>query len=76
MFYMAWVLSLAFSFYLGYRSRDLIKKVETVQEILKSKVDKQPTQEEPKSEIIDPLDPVKEAMYEQHQMMKRLNPDE
>lgn len=47
-----------------------------LEEVIKSKVDKKPEPEEPKSTVIDPLDPIQEAIYEHNKMMERLNPDE
>lgn len=74
MIYLVWIISLIATFYLGYRFGELEKKVKQVQEVLKQKIDRPP--EEPESEIIDLLDPVKEAQYEHDKLMKRLNPDE
>lgn len=75
MIYIAWIISLVVTFYLGYKFGELEKKVKKIQETVKQKIDK-PKQEEPQSEIIDPLDEVQTAMYEHKQLMKRLNPDE
>lgn len=71
----AWVLSLVGAYLLGYHIADIRKRIADLASIIKSKVDKEPI-EEPKSEIIDPDDPVKEAMWEHEQMLKRLNPDD
>lgn len=69
----AWVLSLIAVFLLGYYLRGLKKKLADIEEVLKSKVDKKPEVEEPVSEIIDPLDPVQQAIYEHKVMMDKLN---
>ena len=76
MLYIAWFLSVVMSFYAGYKLRDLTKKIEVLQEVVKEKIDKPKEPEEPKSQVIDPLDPVQTAMYEHELLMKRLNPNE
>jgi len=68
-----WLGSLLVAAICGYKLRDLVKKVEHLQEVVKSKVDKQPEPEEPKSQLIDPLDPVQNAIYERNKMMEKLN---
>lgn len=74
MIYIAWVFSLALAFLGGYYSKVVVRKVEHLEETIKSKADK-PTVEESKSQIIDPYDEVQTAIYEHEKMMKRLNPD-
>jgi len=71
-----WILSLIAIFFVGYHYRGLTKKIEYLEEVIKSKIDKKPEPEEPKSTIIDPLDEVQEAIYEHKRMMARLNPEE
>lgn len=71
-----WLISLVITTLLGYYSHALKEKVELLEEALKAKVDKKPSEpEQPRSEIIDPLDEVQTAIYEHKKMMKRLNPD-
>lgn len=72
----AWLVSLIASFYLGKYLRKLEKKIEVLEKKIETKVSKKSEVAEPSSEVIDILDPVKEAMYEHDQLMKRLNPDE
>lgn len=73
MIYITWILTLIATFLLGYHSRGLIKKIENLEEVIKSKVDKKPEPEEPKSELIDPSDPIQTAIYERDKMMRKLN---
>lgn len=72
---LAWVLSLAGAFFLGYHYRRLNNKVQELEIEVKKKITK-PEEIEPKSVLIDPLDPIKEAMWQAEQLNKRLNPDE
>lgn len=62
------------AYYLGYYSRNIEKHIEYLEEVVKSKIDKEPVIEEPKSEIIDPDDPIQTAIYERDKIMKKLNP--
>ena len=71
----AWVISCIASFYLGHYLKGLAKKIAVVEEAVKMKIDKPPVVEDPPSTLIDPLDPVQEAIYEHEQLMKRMNPD-
>lgn len=68
---LAWLLSIWLAFSLGYGVKDIRKRVESLEENIKQKIDK--PKDEPESELIDPLDEVKEAQYQQQQEMKRLN---
>lgn len=74
MIYLVWLLSLVAAFGLGYKLRDITSKIEVVQTLLKEKVDKQPDEPEPISNLIDPTDEVQTAIYEHDQLMKKLNP--
>lgn len=76
MVYLIWLATLVISFYAGYRLRDLTRKIEAVQEVLKEKVDRKPVETEPQSTLIDLDDPIKEAQYARDQLMKKLNPHE
>lgn len=76
MIYLAWVLSLVATFFLGYYLRNVVEKINTIEKAVKAKVDKRPQLEEPKSELIDLDDPVKEAMYRHKREMEKLNPNE
>lgn len=69
----AWVLSLALAYLLGYKLHRITAKIAELEEVVKSKVDKQPEPEEPKSTLIDPTDPIQEALWERKVMMERLN---
>jgi len=75
MLYLVWFLSLIVVYYLGYKQGDLVKKVRSIEETIKKKIDK-PIEEEPTSDFIDPFDEVSEAKYQHEVMMKKLNPDE
>jgi len=44
-----------------------------LEEVVKSKVDKNPEPEEPQSQLIDPTDEVAEAIYQHNLMMEKLN---
>lgn len=70
----AWVISVIVAYLLGNKLRDITKHIAELEEVVKSKVDKQPEEPEPVSKIIDPTDEVQEAIYEHEQLMKRLNP--
>lgn len=72
MLYLLWFLSLIAIFWLGYKLGDITKKVKSVEQVVKQKMAK-PVEEEPTSEVIDPLDPVQEAIYEHKKMMEKLN---
>jgi len=61
------------TFFLGYHFRGLTKKIEHLEEVVKSKVDKNPEPEEPQSQLIDPTDEVAEAIYQHNLMMEKLN---
>lgn len=69
----AWLLSVIAAFVLGYDFRGLTKRVEQLEEVVKSKVDKTPVIEEPQSTLIDPADPIQNAIYEHSKMMEKLN---
>ena len=69
----AWTLSLIATFLLGYHYRDLTKKVEHLEKVVKSKEDRKVV-EEAKSQLIDPSDEIQNAIYEHERMMKKLNP--
>lgn len=72
----AWVVSCIATFWLGFYLRGLAKKVVELSQELTMKVDRKPQPEEPKSTLLDPDDPVQEAIWQHQQMQKRLNPDE
>lgn len=69
----AWIATLVLAFMLGYWHRGIIKKIEVLEEAVKAKVDKQPEPEESVSQLIDPLDPIQEAIAERDRMLKELN---
>jgi uncharacterized protein YhaN len=69
-----WLVSLIIAFAAGYYLRGLLKTIEHLQEVVQSKVDKQPVEDEPKSMLIDELDPVQVALAEQKRIMQELNP--
>lgn len=71
MIYLIWIISLIGAFYFGYQCKTIVKKVETLEEVVKTKIDK--PSEQPESTFIDPLDPVAEAQYQRDKMMKELN---
>ena len=70
------LLSSIATFFLGYHFRGLTKKVEHLEEVVKTKVDRKPEPEGPKSEVLDPLDQIQEAQYQHKLMMQRLNPED
>lgn len=61
------------SFFLGYHFRGLTSRVAQLEETIKQKIDKPVEIEEPQSEIIDPDDPIQEAIYERDQLMRKIN---
>lgn len=69
--YLAVVILLIASFLLGYYFRNLTDKVGKLEEEVKQKVSK--PKKEPDSVVIDPLDPVQEAIYQQKKLQERLN---
>ncbi|CAB4132523.1 hypothetical protein UFOVP253_30 [uncultured Caudovirales phage] len=69
----AWVLSLIAIYFLGYYFRGITKKIAELEEVIQSKVDRKPVVEEPSSTILDPNDPVQEAIYQHKIMMEKLN---
>jgi hypothetical protein len=71
-----WLASVVLAALYGYHFRGLTKKIEHLEQAIQTKVGKQPEPEEPKSEVIDPLDEVQTAMYEHKKMMEKLNPNE
>lgn len=75
MLYLIWFLSLVTTYFVGYRQGEITKKIKTIEESVKQKINK-PPEEEPKSDFIDPTDEVAEAIYEHEQMMKKMNPNE
>jgi len=68
-----WAISLIGAFSLGYFVRGIMKKLAELEQAVHNKVDI-PVEEEPKSMLIDPLDPIQEAIYEREKLMKKLNP--
>lgn len=60
-------------YFLGYYMRGLVKEIEQLKEVVKSKVDKQPEIQEPESMIIDLTDPVQEAIWEHKKLMEKMN---
>lgn len=74
MIYLIWIISLIAIFFLGYHFKGIANRVEVLETAVKLKIDKPKQSEEPKSEVIDPLDPVQTARYEQDKLMKKLNP--
>lgn len=73
MIYLAWLVTLGISFYLGYKLREITSKIEAVERALKEKVDRKPEPKESQSNLIDLTDPVAEAKYQHDKMMRELN---
>lgn len=78
---MLWLLPTALiaciaTFFLGFHFRDLTKKVEHLEGVIQSKVSRRVEPEEPRSEVIDPMDEVQTAMWEHKKMMEKLNANE
>jgi len=69
----AYAISVVASFLLGYHVRNLSDRVQALEEVVKSKVDKPVEPEEPPSSLVDPLDPIQTAIFEREQMMRKLN---
>lgn len=69
-----WALSILCAFGLGYFFRYLTTKIKVLEEQVREKIDK--PKEEATSTLVDPLDPVQEALYRQKKIMQGLNPDE
>lgn len=59
-------------FGLGYKLKDITLTVEAIKTELKQ-VPRKKIEEESKSKLIDPTDPIKEAQYQHKKMMKDLN---
>ena len=74
MIYLTWLLSLLAVFSLGYHFRDIREQIKRIDSILKARDDKKVAEEEPKSELIGPYDPVQQARYEHDKLMEKLNP--
>lgn len=72
----AWVVSCIATFFFGFHYRGIVKKVESLEAEVKLKIDKPVIEPEAGSQLIDPLDPVAEAIWEHEQLQKRLNPNE
>lgn len=68
-----WILSVVLSFVLGCYIAKINIKFVAIQEVVENMVNPKPL-EEPSSQLIDPLDPVAEAIYERDKIMKELNP--
>lgn len=64
------------TFLLGYHFRGLSKKFEYLEQVVQTKVSKKLEPEEPKSEVLDPMDEIQEAQYQHRLMMERLNPED
>lgn len=71
MIYFLWFFSLVTAFFLGYFLRGINNRVKILEQEVKKK--NSPVIEEPKSTIVDPLDPVQEAEWNQKEMMRKLN---
>lgn len=76
MIYIAWVLTLIAAFTLGYIFRNLTDRVKIVEEKLEKKIKQDIKTEERPSLLIDPLDSVQEALWQQKKLMEKLNPHE
>lgn len=76
MIYLAWAITTAATFVLGYMFRQLADRVKALEHQLKQKIDRPKPTEEPKSLLLDPLDPVQQAIWEREKMMERINPNE
>lgn len=70
---LAWAVTLVAAYVLGYHVRGLAKKIEHLEQVIQSKVDKKPEPPEPVSTLIDPADPVQEAIWAREQELKRMN---
>lgn len=68
-----WVITVVAAFFLGYFLRGLTKKIAQLEQAIAQKVDKKPEEPEPVSELIDPTDPIANAIYERDKLMKKLN---
>lgn len=68
----AWAISVVATFFLGFYLRTLKDALEVAKKVIETKVEKKP-EEEPKSLLIDPLDPISEAKYEMEKQMRELN---
>lgn len=73
MFYLAFVIALIASFFLGYNYKGLTKRVAEVEKTVAKKIDKPKEVEESPSQLIDPYDVVSEAKYAMEQERKRLD---
>ena len=70
----AWVISLAGAFFLGYKCDKLMVRIKEIERQLATKIERRKTPEETqKSMVIDAYDQVQQAKYEHDQLMKKLN---
>lgn len=69
----AWVASLIVVFILGYEWRSMKNTIAVLEQEVKNKMDKPAPEPEPESTVIDPLDPIQNAIYEHNVMMEKLN---
>lgn len=72
MILVAWILSMACAFYLGYRFYTTEKQLNALKIIF----EKPKKPEEKRSYIIDPDDPVQQAERERKELFKKLNPED
>ncbi len=70
---LAWVLSVIFGSYIGYRFERLKTQVENIKVVIKDKVDKK-KDPEITSNFIDPSDPLTVAKFEHDILMEKINP--
>lgn len=69
----SWLLSVLAAGFLGFYLRGIVIRVTKLEESIKAKVDKPVKLEEPKSEVLDPEDPIQQAKWEHEAMMRKLN---
>jgi len=73
--WVAWVLSIALAFFIGYKLNKIESTIRGLSESVSKKKDVEPMKSND-TVIIDPLDPIQQAIYERRQMMKGLNGDD
>lgn len=72
MIYFIWLFSIVIAFEAGYFFRRVTKRIDMLEEVVKTKIDKKPV-EESTSTLIDLTDEVAEAKYQHEKMMRELN---
>lgn len=71
MLVLGWIISVIAAACIGYWFKSITAKIQHIETVIAKKVDKPP--DTPDSVLIDPTDPIQEAMLQQQEVMRRLN---